>query len=110
MEYGRDELIRQRAHEIWEQEGRPHGKEREHWDRAEREVAQGAEGITGKSPFAADQEQSIPPLAEVPIVKKKRAPAKTATAKTATAKTGAAKAGTAAKTGTAKKAPAKKKA
>jgi hypothetical protein len=39
MAFGRDEQIRKRAHEIWEQEGRPEGKEREHWERAERENA-----------------------------------------------------------------------
>lgn len=33
--------IRRRAHEIWEREGRPEGREREHWDRACREVGAG---------------------------------------------------------------------
>jgi hypothetical protein len=27
----RDEQIRQRAYEIWEREGRPHGRDEEHW-------------------------------------------------------------------------------
>jgi hypothetical protein len=30
--------IRLRAHEIWEQEGRPEGRSHEHWLRAEREI------------------------------------------------------------------------
>src|SRR5437763_1846772 len=30
--------IRQRAHQIWEEEGRPEGRDREHWVRASREV------------------------------------------------------------------------
>lgn len=94
MQHGRDEQIRRRAHEIWEQEGRPHGKEREHWERAERELEERAEGVTGKSPFAADQQENVPPLAEVPAVKKKRAPAGTSKA---------------AKSGGARKAPARKK-
>jgi len=34
----RDERIRRRAHEIWEREGRPHGKDAEHWERAAREI------------------------------------------------------------------------
>jgi len=34
----RDDRIRRRAHEIWEREGRPHGKDAEHWERAQREV------------------------------------------------------------------------
>jgi len=105
MDHGRDEQVRQRAHEIWEQEGRPHGKEKEHWERAEREVQSNAEGITGKSPFTTDQEQNIPPLAEVPAVKKKRASSKPTAAKTASAKVAAAKT---AKAPAAKKAPAKK--
>jgi hypothetical protein len=36
-----DDKIRQRAYEIWEDEGRPHGREREHWAAAERELAGG---------------------------------------------------------------------
>ncbi len=34
-----DEKIKLRAHEIWESEGRPHGRDREHWERAARDVA-----------------------------------------------------------------------
>jgi Protein of unknown function (DUF2934) len=33
------ERIRRRAYEIWECEGRPAGREQEHWEQAEREVA-----------------------------------------------------------------------
>jgi hypothetical protein len=31
--------VRERAYAIWEQEGRPHGRDREHWERAHRAVA-----------------------------------------------------------------------
>ncbi len=34
----RERRIQDRAYEIWEQEGRPSGREREHWERAERET------------------------------------------------------------------------
>ncbi|MEW9806415.1 DUF2934 domain-containing protein [Mesorhizobium sp. ZMM04-5] len=34
----RQHRIRQRAHAIWESEGRPHGHDRQHWDRATREI------------------------------------------------------------------------
>jgi hypothetical protein len=34
----REERIRQRAHEIWEREGRPEGREQEHWDQAVQEI------------------------------------------------------------------------
>jgi hypothetical protein len=38
MSDDRDQRIRRRAHEIWEREGRPHGKDAEHWERAVREI------------------------------------------------------------------------
>ena len=33
-----EDLIRQRAYEIWEQAGRPAGEHTEHWERAKREI------------------------------------------------------------------------
>jgi hypothetical protein len=30
--------IKERAYHIWEAEGRPHGRDREHWERASREI------------------------------------------------------------------------
>jgi hypothetical protein len=36
----RNRRIEQRAHEIWEAEGRPHGKHDEHWHRAVRDIAE----------------------------------------------------------------------
>lgn len=69
MGHGRDDEIRRRAHELWEQEGRPHGKDSEHWERARREIEDGV---------------------AAPLEKKRRAPAKAA-AKPGPAKAGAAK-------------------
>jgi len=40
----KEDHIRRRAHEIWEQEGRPHGRDREHWDQATREFESGQAG------------------------------------------------------------------
>jgi hypothetical protein len=37
----REQLLRQRAYAIWEYEGRPHGRDREHWFAAERELSAG---------------------------------------------------------------------
>lgn len=34
----REERIRQRAHDIWEREGRPHGRHDDHWRRAKEEI------------------------------------------------------------------------
>jgi hypothetical protein len=42
------DAIRERAYQIWEDEGRPHGKDFDHWLRAERELAP-----TGKAPKRA---------------------------------------------------------
>jgi hypothetical protein len=46
----REQRIRERAHSLWEQEGRPEGRDREHWERAMREIddeAMQAGGHTG---------------------------------------------------------------
>ena len=40
-----DERVRERAYEIWQQEGRPQGKAVEHWLRAEAEVAAEEKGL-----------------------------------------------------------------
>ena len=69
MESERDGRIRKRAHEIWEQEGRPHGKDGEHWERAQRELD------------AAD----MPPLANVGV-KKKSPSARTGSTEAASAR------------------------
>lgn len=38
MNNDREEQIRARAHQIWEEEGRPQGREQEHWEKAAREM------------------------------------------------------------------------
>jgi hypothetical protein len=48
----RQNRIRQRAHEIWEREGRPQGAHERHWQQAESEIA--TEGNkAGKKPATA---------------------------------------------------------
>jgi len=39
MQLAQQEIIRERAYAIWEQEGRPEGREWDHWLRAASEVA-----------------------------------------------------------------------
>jgi hypothetical protein len=39
MESDKEARIRERAHEIWVSEGRPHGRDAEHWQKAEAEIA-----------------------------------------------------------------------
>lgn len=43
----REQRIRERAHAIWEREGRPDGREREHWEQAAAEIdAESGSGAT----------------------------------------------------------------
>lgn len=48
--------VRKRAHAIWEREGRPHGKEKEHWERALEEL--GAEAERDRSTDPEKKKQS----------------------------------------------------
>ena len=55
----RQDRIRQRAHAIWENRGRPHGQDREHWDQATREVdAEEAVAKTKKPASAASKSKA----------------------------------------------------
>jgi hypothetical protein len=47
-----EDRIRQRAYEIWEQEGRPHGEDMKHWLQAFQEIAASADagGQPAKKP------------------------------------------------------------
>jgi len=54
-EQDREARIRRRAHEIWEQEGRPEGLANQHWERAAQDLdredaAIQREGIAGEKP------------------------------------------------------------
>ncbi len=49
-----EDRVRQRAHEIWEQQGRPEGRQEEHWAQARREVEAGS----GSPPPAAELDPS----------------------------------------------------
>ena len=50
----REQAIRERADEIWEQEGRPDGKDLDHWLRAEAEIIAATEGQSSRSLTAKD--------------------------------------------------------
>lgn len=53
------ERIRARAHEIWEAEGRPEGRELEHWNQAEQEMAASETGPDSElTPERAQKETS----------------------------------------------------
>ena len=51
MSGDREERVRQRAHELWEQAGRPEGQQDRHWEQAFQEIP--AEGEPNLSTVAA---------------------------------------------------------
>ena len=69
----RQHRIRQRAHAIWESHGRPHGADREHWDKATREI-DAEDAAAKKTPVrAAAKPKAVakPPVAKKPAAKAK---------------------------------------
>ena len=84
------ERIRQRAYEIWDQEGRHEGRAEEHWLQAERDLAaSGADGAneTVTNGAAGGQDETV-----VPAPKRSSGAAKPATSRPARSKTAGGKA------------------
>ena len=73
MSDDRQHRIRQRAHTIWENHGRPHGADRDHWDQATREI-DAEDAVAKKKPARA-------PVPAKPAATKPKAVAKAPTAK-----------------------------
>lgn len=80
----RQNRIRQRAHEIWEQEGRPDGAHERHWRQAENEMAANAKPVkkpaTARKP-AASAKPAAAKVARPDAAKAAAAPKPKATAK-----------------------------
>ncbi len=58
----REERIRERAYQIWEREGKPHGREAEHWRQAASEIEAEAEASAGDcEPPASDPVRTVAP-------------------------------------------------
>jgi len=79
----REDLIRQRAYHLWDQDGRPAGMDQEYWYRAEREISltdaerlsppmegPGAPGLTTPEPL--DDAEEAEPVPEVTRLKTRR--------------------------------------
>ncbi|HET7594619.1 MAG TPA: DUF2934 domain-containing protein [Stellaceae bacterium] len=72
MDSDKEARIRERAYEIWVREGRPHGRDAEHWQKAEAE-------ITAESGAAGDRAAAgSKPRTEAPSVARPIAPAPSA--------------------------------
>jgi hypothetical protein len=76
MTQSREERIQERAHQIWESEGRPHGEHEAHWHRAAHEIDASEQGdpptaeMAGKAGLVRD-DATLPPeaLIEKPVEK-----------------------------------------
>lgn len=73
MDHDREQLIRDRAYSIWEEQGRPHGEDMRHWLQAWQELAE-------KEPVA--NEDASAALAD-PVSKAEARPVQKRTAKAA---------------------------
>lgn len=60
MTTGREDRIRQRAHELWEEQGRPEGRHDEHWRQASSEIGEDGGSDTGDT-SPAPRPQEDPP-------------------------------------------------
>jgi hypothetical protein len=76
----RQHRIRQRAHAIWENQGRPHGADSQHWEQATREID--AEDAAAKKKPARAAAAAKPKAAAKPAAAPKTSAAKKPAAKT----------------------------
>ncbi len=60
MDRDEERLIRERAYEIWEREGRPEGRSEEHWRQAAAEIAVAVEKPAAPPPAAPPPRRSRP--------------------------------------------------
>ena len=76
MSGDKEHLVQKRAYELWEKEGRPHGRDKHHWDQATREMSApaGASGPAVKTApvFTA----SRTPMATAPAITTPATPVK----------------------------------
>ena len=67
--------IAERAFEIWEHEGKPQGRDREHWERAEAELQKVMARMAPAKPKRAAKPKSAKPAAKPKAAKPKTAKA-----------------------------------
>lgn len=74
-----EDLIRERAHRIWENEGRPDGRAEAHWDIARAEVAGVRGSGNAKRPAAAKPAKAAARPVKTAAAKSRKAATKTKT-------------------------------
>lgn len=77
----REQIVRDTAYAIWEAEGKPEGRDAEHWRQAEARVAASLTGAAGKAKARASKPATKDVTAKAPVaeVKTIKAPAKKST-------------------------------
>jgi hypothetical protein len=70
------EMIEVRAYEIWEQEGRPHGRDVEHWMKAAEELEPANDSAPKGKTKAAVKPKTVKSAAAAAPVAETKAPAK----------------------------------
>ena len=69
MQANQEQRIRQRAHQIWEREGRPDGADKRHWEQAMREIEE-EEEIAGTAERYINEAQHPTAAPKRPIPRK----------------------------------------
>lgn len=59
-----EQRIRERAHALWEKEGRPQGRDQDHWRQARREMEEGAPSEPQVAPAGRDPSDADVPVGE----------------------------------------------
>jgi hypothetical protein len=68
MRHDDQDLIRARAHQIWEREGRPDGRHLEHWEMASAEIAAEAKPAAKPASLAKARARKAAKTAEPAVV------------------------------------------
>lgn len=91
MTTDREDRIRQRAYELWEREGAPHGREQDHWHQAMQEIEAEDRSASEPAPKASPRKraasvaaasEAVQELAAETDAASKRKPAKRKPART----------------------------
>ena len=65
MDSDKEGRIRERAYEIWVREGRPHGRDAEHWQKAEAEIAAESGAVADRAAAGSKPQSEAPSAAPV---------------------------------------------
>ena len=61
----RERQLREKAYQLWQQEGEPHGRDREHWQQAELDLPP-ADAPAAEDAVTADEAETVTGVARAP--------------------------------------------